>query len=781
MALAQKDRDRLNDIIGRMKDNNESDDSIREMVGQYKSKYDVADTAMSGGGGESISAPKDPTLYEALSPRGSQSRGEVGGARQFANEATDALSLGGRMVASIPAILPGGETFPQAVSRTRAKESTGQPGRFISNVLRDPATAAAAPFAALAPGAGGVLGKLGQAAAIGLGEGAASAGAHQLERYGQTGKVDLNDAAMEIGLSGVAAGGMAGLGMLGGKARDLAKPAVASFTGISQDALEEASNPARLAAAKKSGATYKGNLLTVASDVQDDVFKKRGEIDRIAQQFEDVKAKAFGQDVAGGKTKKDILPGEFGENLRETTKKAREGSWKEFKGQEDEIFGDYAADDWQLGDQISKTEAQHAVDRIFEGYKHDPNLKAYIKGHTPIPEEAFSILNSLRDRFKSANNVGELIEARRLVDRMVDFDADTGNLFRSSEGANSLLKQLRTNLNDVVDETLSSIDPETAKMWRANNARSSMVIDALKTVDKSIRPIAGDTDKTMGKISNMGLDKLTKVANVASKDTSVKPVWDELKRGYFDDILLDSMGDNGIDFAKFKKVWDKSGVEKNRLMLGPERVAQIEDALKKYAPQKVEPSTFGEGVVGSSRNPQYTASKLENIGSKQQRTVREQLAFLDAALGTNVSQIADDAYLAKQLGIDETGGDLGVISRIKTGKINAGMPIGVGIASGAAGFLSGDDEKAKRSGVTLAAGALLGLYLQSPSAALAMTKALNADSFWSVVSKAGGATGKAIRAGARSSQYGTDYGTDSQAAPTDATSIDLNKYGNRLR
>lgn len=58
MALSPEYRNKLNTIIGKMKANNESDDSIVEMVSQFKTKYDV--------GGIEESPIEEPTLEPRL-------------------------------------------------------------------------------------------------------------------------------------------------------------------------------------------------------------------------------------------------------------------------------------------------------------------------------------------------------------------------------------------------------------------------------------------------------------------------------------------------------------------------------------------------------------------------------------------------------------------------------------------------------------------------------------------------------------------------------------------
>jgi hypothetical protein len=73
---------------------------------------------------------------------------------------------------------------------------------FIEDVVEDPALlpSLAVPVAKVGQGVG-MLAKAGKAALGGLAEGATSAAVHQAERFGETGKVNLGEAAIETGVS----------------------------------------------------------------------------------------------------------------------------------------------------------------------------------------------------------------------------------------------------------------------------------------------------------------------------------------------------------------------------------------------------------------------------------------------------------------------------------------------------------------------------------------------------------------------------------------------------
>lgn len=174
---------------------------------------------------ENIMRPIFPSATESLEQ-------ERGLGRTAAAFGADVLSQLGRAIASLPALAPGGETFGEALERTRAKEkpplsseATGFDvigrglGTFGENVLRSPATAAsalAAPLAAPIRGGTG-LAALGRSALAGAVESVPPAIAGQLEKYGEGEDIDLQEAFAEIATG-------AGLSALGEGIKQAGKP-----------------------------------------------------------------------------------------------------------------------------------------------------------------------------------------------------------------------------------------------------------------------------------------------------------------------------------------------------------------------------------------------------------------------------------------------------------------------------------------------------------------------------------------------------------------------------
>lgn len=85
-----------------------------------------------------------PKVEKAFFPRAVETREKGGGIlRQAIPGALDILSIPGRAIASIPALIPGGETPQAAFARkeARSQKGIGKVGEFIGSTLRDPITA----------------------------------------------------------------------------------------------------------------------------------------------------------------------------------------------------------------------------------------------------------------------------------------------------------------------------------------------------------------------------------------------------------------------------------------------------------------------------------------------------------------------------------------------------------------------------------------------------------------------------------------------------------------
>lgn len=164
--------------------------------------------------------------------------------------AADLLSLGGRAIASAPTLLPGGEKFSDAIQRAEAPEKSGFIRTTAESIVRDPALI---PATVSGLGLGKTIGSVGGAAAkvaagagAGAIEGAVSAGVHQLDKFGKTGKVDLGEAAIETGTGALVGGAIPAAGAIVKKSAKKLNKLVGELaewtTGIDEKALRMGGN-----------------------------------------------------------------------------------------------------------------------------------------------------------------------------------------------------------------------------------------------------------------------------------------------------------------------------------------------------------------------------------------------------------------------------------------------------------------------------------------------------------------------------------------------------------
>ncbi len=178
--------------------------------------------------------------------------------KKAASGSADFYSLPGRAIASLPSLAKGGETYSEALQRKTGKEGTGISG-FVGTVLRDPALIPAS----IATGGMNIAGKpllskVLSGAGAGLREGITSSGVHQLEKFGETGRVSPKEAAIETATSTLAGGAASGIGAL-------------------IDPIKKATSEAVGDLFKKAGEKIEISTLKPSKRVIKDVYVKKGE------------------------------------------------------------------------------------------------------------------------------------------------------------------------------------------------------------------------------------------------------------------------------------------------------------------------------------------------------------------------------------------------------------------------------------------------------------------------------------------------------------------------
>jgi hypothetical protein len=206
-----------------------TDEEMKRLEAEQQSPDFLTDDEMAELERKETAMPQNPSAMQSLLPRTTQTledvkQGEgsfIGNVGRVTRDLTlDQLSGLGRALSSVPALMPGGEGFGEAMARKEAPKDAGGVRKFAENTLRDPAlipgiaatggasSLVKAPAAApLRMGIREIGKRVGVAAGRGALESIPSAIIHQTENAAETGDVDVL-----AGLGEVATGAALGLG-----------------------------------------------------------------------------------------------------------------------------------------------------------------------------------------------------------------------------------------------------------------------------------------------------------------------------------------------------------------------------------------------------------------------------------------------------------------------------------------------------------------------------------------------------------------------------------------
>lgn len=682
--------------------------------------------------------------------------------RGLGAKGSDALSFVGRALAASPAFagtMAGGGDVDQALQefyKEMAKKTSDQGGAsgFAENLIRDPATVATLPIGG---GAGAGVAKtgikaaasaVGRMAAQGAKQGAVSAAAHGVENFADTGNVDAGAIAAETAFGAAAGGGLSAAGKVAryaaGKLPADAKTIISKFTGIDQLALERAAKPNELRKIKQAMIDTGGDLDKASDDV--------------VRMIEDVRNRAqseFESGVMKNRPGGAIEPSgvsalQSGESIGEAAATAKAASGERF-GRAQEIVMDKSgagqrplpAGSPKGRDLIPKGSGgigqgnvlQDEVDNLLDEVGYDP-AKGWAgterMGSKAVSKKAIGKLEEAKAMFANAKNTQDALTMRRQIQNDISFGGENGGrLFPSGSDDDILMGKLYGKINDVVEKQVLAqandigVGEDLARLWRANNEAWKNTTDILTSVQDGTRMGRANVEEYFGKIKDIGITDLKKLKDAAGKDQIVKPVWDEIQKGFFDNMIKKSLKDGRIDVRSFQKIWNGIDEDLKKTMLAKDAIANVKNALRntqKYGADL--PEEIGQGIVGKSTDSGLATKRLENLGTKDKRRALAELRFLEDIQGIpekeRISTKALDVYAGKQLSMTPEGRLPGA-SIIRTGKANQGAGAGAAAGATAGAAIAGPVGAAIGS----FAGVLAGSWSQSPAGAVAAIRALN--------------------------------------------------------
>jgi hypothetical protein len=701
-------------------------------------------SAPSRGASGSWGEPKkpDPTMTEALLPALSKARsGEKPGGilRQAAGLGSDVLSGALRIPAAAGRTvdtkmgLSGDhpQSFRESLDQiNRGEDPTGEKN-FITGATADPATLPSLAMGGPGLKAGiGLAGKAlnaGRIALSGAKAGAVSAGLHQGDQMARTGAVNPGEAALEVGVNTALPLGMAGAlrpikGAVGGLKTILSK-----FSDIDPAALKAASNPEALAAAReitrKTGGDLSGmadNLGAKMAGMQADEAAAEAAVNARRQgtlQEGIQKARPWANNL-------EVSPYDVGKNIEGAAQGARKAAGERFQASQDAILEGQGLG--RKGVQFGGVEGdQTPFEQTVDKYLADAGVgqggRQYgVIGNVSIPAGAINEIRGLKETFKSGLTTRDMLDQLRLVDNRLNFGGDNGaRLFASGSQEDLAMKGLRARLSDDLENQIARAAGKEQNTvlaaWHAHREAYHNTVGALEKIQDGIGAGTLNHEAYFNRIKNIGVDDLRKIAAEAKKNPGLAPTWNELRKGFFDNVIASGTKGDGVDFVAMKKTWDAMDDDLKQTMLPSKVISHVDGVLDRTAPFDFSGQRIADQNRFVGRDRQSTLSALENIGSKAKRTDLEDLRKLDDLLGLEgkdrFSEQASSFYLGKQLGM--TGS--------RTGAKLAGAAIGGGIG----GTLGTSQDGARGGGIGTSLGVIAVVALQSPAGALAAYKLLN--------------------------------------------------------
>lgn len=369
--------------------------------------------------------------------------------------------------------------------------------------------------------------------------------------------------------------------------------------------------------------------------------------------------------------------------------------------------------------------AQKELQGLLKEWNYNPETQILEVGNRPI-SNANGAIDEIFDVYKSlggAKNTKDILTQRRLIQNRIDYRP-----IGMSKESDWVLKQVSNKLNDTIEKQFfignNPIikDKKTAqifsKAWRANNENYATVTNVMGDNFGDISKL--NPEEYIGKINSIGIDNLKNMFQTSKKYTELKPVVDELRAGFVDNLLARSQKGGVMDYASLKRNWTNLDPALKKTMLTASQEAQINHTIDRYTKTAVaEPQSISRFFT--EKNAEKT---LMNIGTQDKIQALKELKFYDDINGLKgkdrLSEKAIAMYRARRLGM-KPNGTLPISSDIRTGK--AQMAASAGMATGASAGAAIAGPVGAAIGAPI--GAMTGIFSQSPAGAVIAFKALN--------------------------------------------------------
>jgi hypothetical protein len=269
------------------------------------------------------------------------------------------------------------------------------------------------------------------------------------------------------------------------------------------------------------------------------------------------------------------------------------------------------------------------VEKTLKGVGYDD--KKGFTGNEQIGRPAIQWLREQEDLLSNAKNTEDLLAQKRRIGREI-YDGGRGDtpLFNDKDKAvlSGFERRIDEHLSAQFEEALQNgqMTAEAYKaarnLWSAQNAEYSNNRHILEAVDRGlgISSAKSNAEGYMAKIKNIGVDKLGQLKAAAEQSDNIRPLYQEMQAGFFDNFLKNSINNKTMNISPDKLLTNWNAMDPGlKQAMVPERVIsemnEIVDLVGKSRlnnPYTVNPSGTGKltAMLGAIRNPEQAIPAL---------------------------------------------------------------------------------------------------------------------------------------------------------------------------
>lgn len=236
-------------------------------------------------------------------------------------------------------------------------------------------------------------------------------------------------------------------------------------------------------------------------------------------------------------------------------------------------------------DRVVKTNAMEKMKEMLGRIGHEIGTEPQnIRG---ISKNAIKTSQRFYGDIKAARNVNDLLNVKRNIAGEVFDDVQKG-LF-SGEKDISFLRGINKQMNDALEESIVALSPgvggeQLADAFRSMNKQYESNLDALSTPAKKLGIGRQDfkPEDVLGKIKLIGSKNLNKIKEAAKKKPEIKPIYEELQRGAYEDLIFKSLNKNTMQISpdKLASAWNSMDGGFKKSIFPPNVIGEVDKLVR---------------------------------------------------------------------------------------------------------------------------------------------------------------------------------------------------------